>query len=68
MSDGRRAYRRVAAQCQPGLPPARGIFTSGAMAETPQQRAERLAAALRDNLRRRKTQAREAAPKPKPDS
>jgi len=39
------------------------------MSKADQQRAERLAAALRDNLKRRKTQAREAEPeKPAPDA
>ncbi|MGH6659311.1 MAG: hypothetical protein ACREBM_06625 [Sphingomicrobium sp.] len=37
------------------------------MTDKEQERAERLAAALRDNLRKRKAQAREAAPeRPKP--
>jgi hypothetical protein len=37
-----------------------------AMARTPDDKAERLAAALRENLRKRKAQAREqGAPKPK---
>jgi hypothetical protein len=34
------------------------------MAKQDQDKAERLAAALRENLRRRKTQAREAADQP----
>lgn len=40
------------------------------MSKADQQREERLAAALRDNLKRRKAQAREgdsAKPPPKPD-
>ena len=36
------------------------------MVATPDDRAERLAAALRDNLRRRKAQARAAVPSPTP--
>jgi len=39
------------------------------MAEKDKAREERLAAALRENLRRRKAQARDlAGPKPKPDA
>jgi len=39
------------------------------MSKADQQRAERLAAALRDNLKRRKAQSRESEPeKPAPDS
>jgi len=37
------------------------------MARQDQQKAERLAAALRENLRRRKSQAREAEDQPKKD-
>jgi hypothetical protein len=36
-----------------------------AMAENEKERAERLAAALRENLRKRKAQARDLEPKPK---
>jgi len=36
------------------------------MSERDKQREERLAAALRENLRRRKAQAREAEPSPPP--
>jgi len=40
-----------------------------AMADKDKAREERLAAALRENLRRRKAQARDlAGPKPKPDA
>ena len=40
-----------------------------AMTGTDKEREERLAAALRENLRKRKAQAREAEPlKPKPES
>ena len=35
------------------------------MAESEKERAERLAAALRENLRKRKAQARDLEPKPK---
>jgi hypothetical protein len=38
------------------------------MSKADQQRDERLAAALRDNLKRRKTQAREAEPRGSKDS
>ena len=39
------------------------------MSKADQQRAERLAAALRDNLKRRKAQARESEPEePAPDA
>jgi hypothetical protein len=37
------------------------------MSKTDKQKAERLAAALRDNLKRRKAQARETQPKSDPN-
>lgn len=52
----------------PACPGRQRILASGAMAGPDKAREERLAAALRDNLKRRKAQAREAdAPAPKPD-
>ena len=50
--------------CQPGLRRHVCPFRSGPMAK---RDSERLAAALRDNLRKRKAQARAAADQPKKD-
>ena len=44
----------------------RGILAADAMTKADKDKAERLAAALRENLRRRKAQAREAQPKKDP--
>ena len=46
--------------CQPGLADPDAAARSRAMARDEKNRAERLAAALRENLRKRKVQAREA--------
>ena len=45
--------------CQPGLPRVPAGSKMGMMADKKKERAERLAAALRENLKRRKAQARE---------
>ena len=59
------AGRRGVNPACPGLP---RILASGAMAGSDKPLVERLAAALRDNLKRRKAQARAAEkPPPKPD-
>ncbi len=47
------------------MAPNRAADRASAMSKADQQREERLAAALRDNLKRRKSQAREVDP-PKP--
>ena len=46
----------------------RDALAAGEMARTDDQRAKRLAEALRENLRRRKAQAREAAASSRPES
>ena len=54
--------------CQPAWPGAE-LSLGRAMSKADQQREERLAAALRDNLKRRKAQSRESEPdKPSPQA
>ena len=65
MSEGRRAYGRGPAKRQPACRTGATIL-AGSMAKADQDKAERLAAALRENLRKRKAQAREAQPKKDP--
>jgi len=45
--------------CQPGLPGVVARVRKGVMADKKTERDERLAAALRENLKRRKAKARE---------
>ena len=52
------------APCQPGLRAPRQDNRAKVMTEADKAKAERLAAALRDNLKRRKAQAREGEIKP----
>jgi len=70
MSEGRRAYGRGPANRQPACGAGSGILAADAMtkadAKSSRDKAERLAAALRENLKRRKAQAREAQPKKDP--
>jgi hypothetical protein len=66
MSEGRRAYGRGPANRQPACTRASRILAARHMSKTDQDKAERLAAALRENLRKRKAQAREAQPKRDP--
>ncbi len=51
-----------ALSCQPGLPPVLAAAKMGPMTDKKKDRDQRLAAALRENLQRRKAQARELAP------
>ena len=51
--------------CQPGLPSSAVRVRTGAMADKKSERDKRLAAALRDNLKRRKAGARQAETKRK---
>jgi len=60
MSEGRRAYGRGPANRQPACGAGEGILAAGAMTKADKDKAERLAAALRENLKRRKAQARAA--------
>jgi len=66
MSEGRRAYGRGPGYRQPACGAAAGILAASAMTKADKDKAERLGAALRENLRRRKAQAREAQPKKDP--
>ncbi len=70
MSEGRRAYGRRLCNRQPACRPLPGILAAGAMtkgdAKSLRDKEERLAAALRENLRRRKAQSREAQAKTEP--
>ena len=66
MSEGRRAYGRAPANRQPACGSGAGILAPSAMTKADKDKEERLAAALRENLRRRKAQAREAQPKKDP--
>jgi hypothetical protein len=66
MSEGRRAYGRGPGNRQPACTTARRILAALDMSKADQDKAERLAAALRENLRKRKAQAREAQPKKDP--
>ena len=70
MSGGRRAYGGCVRLRQPDLPVAATRPSQRAMSKPDTERAERLAAALRDNLRRRKAQTRgePASDEPKPAS
>ena len=61
MSEGRRAYGRGPAKRQPACARWAAILARLAMAKD--DKAERLAAALRENLRKRKAQARDAQKK-----
>ena len=73
MSDWTGAYGRSAARLSTRLAfaPARvnaSVMPTAERQREERQRAERLAAALRDNLKRRKAQSREAEPEiPAPD-
>ena len=51
------------APCQPALAAPGQVEHGGCMGDKHKNRDERLAAALRENLKRRKAQARAAAPK-----
>jgi len=66
MSEGRRAYGRGPANRQPACGAGAGILAADAMTKVDKDKQDRLAAALRENLRRRKAQAREAQPKKDP--
>ena len=66
MSEGRRAYGRGPPNRQPACGERAGILAAADMTKGKDDKAERLAAALRENLRRRKAQAREAQPKKDP--
>ena len=60
MPVGRRAYGWWGVARQPGLPRGTIDISAWGMAKSDPDRDARLAAALRDNLRRRKAQARVA--------
>ena len=62
MSDGRAAYGRSLARLSTRLAAPAVPARAGAMTKADQQREQRLAAALRDNLKRRKAQARDGEP------
>ena len=66
MSEGRRAYGRPPCTRQPACRAGAGILARAAMAKGKDDKAERLAAALRENLKRRKAQSRETQPKKDP--
>ena len=59
MSEGRRAYGRALPNRQPACTRARRILAALDMSKAEKDKAERLATALRENLKRRKAQARE---------
>ena len=63
---GGRAYGRPRSACQGGLRSIMHFAYAHGMAETQDEKKARLAQALRDNLRRRKAQARESAAPPPP--
>jgi len=73
MSEGRRAYGRGPANRQPACGAGEGILAAGVMtkanAKSSRDKEERLAAALRENLKRRKAQARasDSGAQPKKD-
>ena len=68
MSDWTGAYGRSAARLSTRLALDGAAVRVSSMSKADQQREERLATALRANLRRRKSQARESGPeKPAPD-
>jgi hypothetical protein len=67
MSEGRRAYGRPLSNRQPACETGTGILAAGHMTKADQDKQVRLAAALRENLRRRKAQARDAQPKKDPN-
>jgi hypothetical protein len=66
MSEGRRAYGRPPAKRQPACRTTVRILAAVAMTKADKDKQERLAAALRENLKRRKAQAREAQPNKDP--
>ena len=61
---GRRAYGHVTPAKSRRLAARPGAGLAVAMGKTDEERAKRLAEALRENLRRRKAQARGEKPKP----
>ena len=70
---GGRAYGRPRRPCQGGLRRIMHFAYARPMADTQDEKKARLAQGLRDNLRRRKAQSREAvreeaAPPPPPDT
>ena len=66
MSDGRAGLWLTPAMPSRRLRAGRGDTSAVRMGKSDDQKAERLAAALRDNLRRRKAQAREEPQKKDP--
>ena len=60
--DGR-AYGWSPPRRQPACAGLKGILAGQAMTKVKDDKAERLAAALRENLRRRKAQSREMTPR-----
>ena len=66
MSEGRAGLWPRAAQPSTRLRGELGNISRWGMTKGKDDKAERLAAALRENLRRRKAQAREAHPKKEP--
>ncbi len=67
MSEGRRAYGWSPQRRQPACGGTAGILAAGAMTKVDKDKEERLAAALRENLKRRKAQSREAQAKSEPN-
>jgi len=63
MSEGRRAYGRGPTNRQPACAARKRILARSAMTKGKDDKAERLAAALRENLKRRKAQSRELSPR-----
>ncbi len=66
MSEGRRAYGGGLHNRQPACAGYPRILAHTAMTKGKDDKAERLAAALRENLKRRKAQARDAQPNKDP--
>ena len=67
MSGDGRAYGGWGGARQPGLPTRRSNISERGMAKPDPDREARLAAALRDNLRRRKAQSRATDEQDNPD-
>ncbi len=67
MSGDGRAYGGWGGARQPGLPTRPSNISEHIMAKSDPDRDARLAAALRDNLRRRKAQARDVPDPARPD-
>jgi hypothetical protein len=66
MSEGRAGLWLTPSQPSTRLPDGNANISASGMTKGEKDKAERLAAALRENLRRRKAQAREAQPKKDP--